>query len=54
MSNATKNVDISNTSLNILYNYFDSPIKLFKNLYFTKFLNTLAKSFFLCMLIENF
>jgi len=37
MSNAGKNFDILTTSLNILYNYFDSSIKLFSDLYLTKF-----------------
>jgi len=47
MSNAAKNFDILATSLNILYNYFDNPTKLFLNLNLVKFLNTSAKSFFL-------
>jgi len=28
------------------YNYFDAPIRLFSNLYLTKLLDILAKSFF--------
>jgi len=32
--------------LSILHNYFDGPAKLFSNQYLTKFLDTLAKSFF--------
>jgi len=33
MSNAAKSFDILTIGLNVLHNYFDSPIKLFSNLY---------------------
>jgi len=33
------------TLLSVLYNYFDSPTKLFSDLYLAKFVCTLAKSF---------
>jgi len=39
-----KNFDI--LSLNVLHNYFNSLIKLFSNLYLTKFLGISAKPFF--------
>jgi len=45
MSDVTKNFNILVTSLNVLYNYFDGPTKLFSVLYLTKFLDTSAKSF---------
>jgi len=38
MSNAAKNFNILATSLNVLYNYFHSSIKLFADLYLAKFL----------------
>jgi len=41
MSNDTKNLDILAINLNVLYNYFDSSIKLFSDisdLYLSKFL----------------
>jgi len=49
MNNAAKNFDILTISLNVLYNYFDNPIKLFSDLYLVKFLNTSAKLFFSCI-----
>jgi len=39
MSNAAENLDILEISL-ILHNYFDNPIKLFSDLYLSKFLDT--------------
>jgi len=33
----------------VLHNYFDSPTKLFSDLYLAKFLDTSAKSFFSCI-----
>jgi len=46
-SNMTaKSFDILTTSLSVLHNYFDGPIKLFSNLYLAKFLDFSAKSFF--------
>jgi len=53
MSNAAKNFDILTTSLSVLYNYFDNPIKLFSDLYLVKFLNTSAKLFFPCIKISK-
>jgi len=44
-SSIAKNFDILATILNILY-YLDSLIKLFLDLYLTKFLDTSAKPFF--------
>jgi len=32
-------------SLNVLYNYFDVPKKIFSDLYLVKFLDTLAEPF---------
>jgi len=46
--NAAKTFNILIISLNVLYNYLDSP-KLFLGLYLAKLLNTLAKLFFPCM-----
>jgi len=48
MSNA-KNFDILTTahSLSVLHNHFNSPIKLFRSVYIAKFLDTLAKLFFM-------
>jgi len=40
------------TSLSVLYNYFDGP-KLFSGLYFAKFLDTLVKSSFSCIIVIN-
>jgi len=37
--------------MSFLYNYFDSSTKLFSDLYLIKFLNTLAKPFFLVNII---
>jgi len=37
LSNAAKNFDNLTTSLSVLYNYFDSPTKLFSNV--AKFLD---------------
>jgi len=37
MSNAAKNFDIIATSLSVLHNYFDNPIKLFLDLYLATF-----------------
>jgi len=34
------------------HNYFNDPLKLFSDLYLTKVLNTSAKSFFLCKMID--
>jgi len=48
MSDAAKNFDILATYLNVLHNYFDSLLKLFSDLYLTKFLNTSAKLFLPC------
>jgi len=46
ISNATKYFDILAINLNIPYNYFNSPTKLFSDLYLTvKFLGTSAKSY---------
>jgi len=45
-NSAAINFDISAISLNVLHNYFDSPIKLFPDFYLTKFLDTSAKPFF--------
>jgi len=39
MINAAKNLDILATSLNVLYNYFDSSTKYFSDLYPTKILD---------------
>jgi len=36
-SNAIKNFDILATSLRVLYNYFNAPLKLFSDLYLTEF-----------------
>jgi len=44
--NAAKNFNSLTISLSILHNYFDDSIKLFSDLYLTKFLDTSAKSFF--------
>jgi len=41
-------IDILATSLSVLHNYFDGPIKLFSDLYVAKFLNKSAKPFFPC------
>jgi len=41
-----KNFDILATSLSILHNYFNSPTKLFLDLYLAEFLDTSTKSFF--------
>jgi len=41
------------TSLNVLYNYFDSSTKLFSVLCPAKFLDTSAKLFFPCMHKKN-
>jgi len=49
MINAAKNFNILATSLNILYNYFNSLLTLFSNLRLVKFVDTLEKSFFLYM-----
>jgi len=47
MRNAAKKFDILTICLNVLvYNYFDDLIKLFSDLYLTKFLDVLTKSFF--------
>jgi len=47
MSNvAAKNFEILPTSLSVLYNYFDSSIQLFSDLYLAIFLDTSAKSVF--------
>jgi len=43
ISNAAKNFDILTTSLSILHNYFDGPIKLFRSV--SKLLGTSAKPF---------
>jgi len=44
-----KNFGILATNLrSVLHNYFNSPTKLFSDLYLAKFLDILAKSFFLC------
>jgi len=51
ISNVAKNLDILAISLNVLHYYFDSLIKLFSDLYFAKFLDTSAKSFFPCAFI---
>jgi len=40
----SKNFDILATNLSVLYNYFDSSIKLFSDLHLAKFLDTSAKS----------
>jgi len=48
MSNTAESFDILTISLSIPYNYFDGLIKLFSDLYLTKFLDVLAKSFFPC------
>jgi len=48
MSNAAKSFDILTSSLSVLHNYFDSPTKLFSDLYLVKFLDTSMKLFFLC------
>jgi len=45
MNDAVKNFDILATSLSILHNYFDSLTKFC----IYKFLDILAKSFFLCI-----
>jgi len=49
-NNVIKSFDILATSIyfSILHNYFDSPKKLFSDLYLTKFLDTFAKLSFLC------
>jgi len=51
MSNIAKSFDILANLYNLssLYNYFDSPTKLFLELYLSKFFNTSAKSFFPCI-----
>jgi len=43
MSNAAKNFDVLAINLNVLHNYFDSAIKLFSDLYLTKFLDKFNK-----------
>jgi len=50
--NVAKNFDILTTRLNVLHNYFDGLIKLFSNLYLTKFLDTSNRSFRNYQLIE--
>ena len=40
ISNAANSFNILTTSLLVLHNYFDGPIKLFSNLYLVKVLNT--------------
>jgi len=51
MSNATTSFDILTINLSILHNYFNGSTKLFQiYLYIAKFLDTLVKSFFLCVL----
>jgi len=53
MSDAAKNLDVL-ASLSVLHNYFDSLSKLSViDLYLTKFLDTLAKSFFPCSGLRN-
>jgi len=47
MSDVVKHFNILAISLNVLlYNYFESSIKLFSDLYLAKFLETFAKPFF--------
>jgi len=46
INNTVISFDIIATSLSDLRNYFDSPTKLFSDLYLVKFLNTSAKHFF--------
>jgi len=45
MSSAVKSFDILTTSLSVLHNYFNGITKLFSDLYLTKFLDILTKSF---------
>jgi len=54
MRNVVKNFDILLISLNIPYNYFNNLTTLFSNLYLCviKFLDILAKSFFLRLLLK--
>jgi len=49
----TKCLNILATNLNVLHNYFDSPTKLFSDLYLAKFLDISAKLFFPCMHEKN-
>jgi len=52
-----KSFDIPVTSLSVLYNYFDSPTKLFSNLYPIKFFNISAKRsfrFIIALYYKNF
>jgi len=37
----------------VLHNYFDGPTKLFSDVYLIIFLNTSAKSFFLCNVVPE-
>jgi len=53
MSNTAKNFNIPTTNLNILHNYFDSPIKLFFNLNLLKFLDISTKPFFMFKQIQQ-
>jgi len=46
ISNAAKSFNILATSLSVQHNYFDSPVKLFLDLYLEKFINTSIKLFF--------
>jgi len=48
INNDAKDFHILATSLDVLHNYFDSLLKLFLDLYQTKFLDISAKPFFLC------
>jgi len=43
MSNAIKDFDTLATSLNVLYSYFDSPTKLFSDMYLITFLDASTK-----------
>ena len=43
MSKVVKNFDILTISLSVLHKYFNSPAKLFSDLYLAKFLNNSAK-----------
>jgi len=45
MSNVAKSFDILAINLNIPYNYFNRPTKLFSNLYLAKFCRYFIKTF---------
>jgi len=49
MNNAVKNFDILAIHFSVFYYYFDNSIKLFSDLYLTKFVDTSIKPFFSCV-----